>query len=68
MKLKKNIRILKEPYISIPQYWMINIEDGDVYKISEEIYKILASNKIDRIDLDVATTEYLIELGIIENV
>ena len=67
MKLKKNIRLLKEPYTKSIRYWVLDIEEGDIYKITKEIYEFLISNRLDKNNIDNDSLANLIELGIIEN-
>jgi hypothetical protein len=42
MKLNKNIRFFREPYADCERYWLVNIENGDVFKISKKSYSLLA--------------------------
>lgn len=41
MEINPNFRFFREPYTDKENYWLINIKNGDVYKINKEVYTIL---------------------------
>lgn len=43
MKINKAFRFLKEPYILEERFWLVNIEEGDVFKISKKTFQYLQS-------------------------
>jgi len=45
MKINKQFRFIKEPYISKEKYWLVDIEEGNVYKINKATFKCLKNIK-----------------------
>lgn len=43
MKINKAFRFLQEPYILEERFWLVNIEEGDVFKISKKTFQYLQS-------------------------
>lgn len=51
MKINKAFRFLQEPYILEERFWLVNIEEGDVFKISKKTFQCLRSIR-DHISVD----------------
>lgn len=43
MKVNPQFRFFKEPYTNEERYWLVNIEEGNVYKINKETFECLQS-------------------------
>ncbi|MBI4980801.1 hypothetical protein HZC30_04570 [Candidatus Woesearchaeota archaeon] len=65
MKINKAFRFLQEPYILKERFWLVNIKEGDVFKISKKTFQCLQSinNSISVNDDDIINS--LREMGAI---
>ncbi|MCK4670744.1 MAG: hypothetical protein KAT43_06085 [Nanoarchaeota archaeon] len=45
MKIKNRFKFFKEPYVEEEKFWLIDIEEGDVYKIDKDVFLYLQKKK-----------------------
>jgi hypothetical protein len=62
MKIKNKFKFFKEPYIEEEKFWLIDIEEGDVYKIDKEVFFSLQKKRASP-----EIKKQLLGLGVIED-
>lgn len=68
MKIKKSFKIFKEPYASEEKFWIVDIIEGDIYKLNKEIFEEIKN--IEKDNKYCPKKEVIIELnkiGVIED-
>ncbi|MBU0457606.1 MAG: hypothetical protein KKD75_05670 [Nanoarchaeota archaeon] len=67
MKINKQFRFIKEPYTDKEKYWLVDIEEGDVYKINKTTFECLKSIEVKEPVGNQEVISDLMKIGVIED-